>query len=336
MAVDRLLAERAANGESIAVRDQAIWRGILATGALLTLSLLAATLIATTAPFFWAGDLAVHFRVQYAGLALVGFILLLIARAPAWAALALAVAAVNAMSASPWLITRPVSLPPSEGEPLRVRVASINVLYANNNFGEVAEFIRRERPDAVTLVEMNPEWRRGLAELARDYPHRYDTQGRRGRGVTFLSRHPMKDVSVLPIGAAVEPAIRATLQVHGRELHVFSIHTAWPMWPGSAGRRNEQLSRLAGFASGVGGPLVVIGDLNVSPYSPHFEALLSAGKLRSAASGFGWQPTWPAFMPPAGIQIDHALVNAGVTVERFRRGPPNGSDHTPILADLVL
>jgi hypothetical protein len=41
-------------------------------------------------------------------------------------------------------------------------------------------------------------------------------------------------------------------------------------------------------------------------------------------------------MPPAGIQIDHALVTSHVAVERFGRGPANGSDHRPIVADLVL
>jgi hypothetical protein len=51
-----------------------------------------------------------------------------------------------------------------------------------------------------------------------------------------------------------------------------------------------------------------MGDLNVSPFSPHFQALLSGGNLKSAAQGFGWQPTWPTFLPPAGIQIDHALT----------------------------
>ena len=65
-----------------AVRDQAFWRRILAAGALLTLSLLAATLLATTAGVFWLGDLAVHFPVQYAGLALLVFRLFLDRPAP--------------------------------------------------------------------------------------------------------------------------------------------------------------------------------------------------------------------------------------------------------------
>jgi endonuclease/exonuclease/phosphatase family metal-dependent hydrolase len=81
---------------------------------------------------------------------------------------------------------------------------------------------------------------------------------------------------------------------------------------------------------------VVIGDLNITPFSPHFQQLLVDGKLRSAAEGFGWQASWPSFFRPAGIQIDHALVNSLVSIEHFNRGAATGSDHLPIVADLVL
>ncbi len=339
--MDQSLAEAGAHGEFIAVRDQAVRRGILSVGAVLTLTLVVATACAAGARQFWLFDLAVHFRVQYAALGLVGFILLLAARAPAWALLALMVAACNAMYAAPALVTRPVSLPrlagdAATGDPVRLRIASINVLYSNDEYSRVADFVRRERPDAVAMMEMNAEWRRALAGLDKDYPHRYQTIGPGGRGVTFWSRLPMKDAGVLPIGARQEPAVQATLQVKGREVRVFSVHTTWPMAPASAGRRNQQLVQLAEIARAVTLPLVVVGDMNISPFSPHFQQLLADGGLRSAADGFGWQATWPSFMPPAGIQIDHALVNSRVAVEHFTRGSMTGSDHLPIVADLVL
>jgi endonuclease/exonuclease/phosphatase (EEP) superfamily protein YafD len=109
------------------------------------------------------------------------------------------------------------------------------------------------------------------------------------------------------------------------------------MAPGSANRRNEQLEALARHARATTSlPLVVVGDLNVSPFSPQFRHLLEEGRLRSAADGFGWQPTWPSFLLPAGIQIDHALVSPAVTVKAFSRGPFDGSDHRPIVVDVLL
>jgi endonuclease/exonuclease/phosphatase (EEP) superfamily protein YafD len=309
----------------------------------LTLSLLFASLLATTAGSFWLGDLAVHFPVQYAALALLLFVVFLVVRRPVWAALALAIAAFNAMSAAPALATRPPPAPAASargvgGDPVRVRIASINVLYTSSQFQRVADFIHRERPDAVVLVEMTAEWRQGLARVEREFPHRYETHGPGGRGVHLWSRLPMKDVGELAIGVRQEPAIQATLTAPGgRSLRLFGVHTSWPMAPRSANRRNEQLEELARHARATTSlPLVVVGDLNVSPFSPHFRHLLEAGRLRSAADGFGWQPTWPSFLLPAGIQIDHALVSPAVTVKAFSRGPFDGSDHRPIVVDVLL
>jgi endonuclease/exonuclease/phosphatase (EEP) superfamily protein YafD len=341
MAVDRSLAERGANGEFIALRDQAVRRGILAVGVVLTLTLLAASVCASMARHFWLGELAVHFRVQYAAMGMVGFSLLLVVRAPAWALLALAVASWNAMAAAPTLVTKPVNLPrvsgeAASGDPVRLRVTSINVFYANGEHQRVTDFIRRERPDAVVLLEMNAEWRTALGALDKDFPNRYQTIGGSGRGITLLSRLPMKDASVLPIGVRSEPAIQATLRAGGRDVRIFAVHTTWPVAPPSAARRNLQLVRLAEHARAVTLPLVVVGDMNITPFSPHFQQLLKDGRLRSASEGFGWQATWPTFLPLAGIQIDHTLVNSRVAVEHFNRGAPVGSDHLPILVDLVL
>ncbi len=119
-------------------------------------------------------------------------------------------------------------------------------------------------------------------------------------------------------------------------MRIFAVHTTWPMAPASAGRRNQQLELLAERARPVTLPLVVMGDMNITPFSPYFQQLLTDGGLRSAAEGFGWQASWPSFFPLAGIQIDHALVNSRVAVEHFTRGAATGSDHLPIVADLVL
>ena len=336
-----VVAERGANGGFSALRDQAFSRRFIAFAVVLTLSVLAATLLAATASGFWLGDLAVHFPVQYAGLALILFVLLLILRRPAWAGLALVVAALNAFSAAPVLAARPPASPliaRDAPDPVHVRVASLNVLYTSTQYQRVAEFIHREHPDAVVLMEMTAAWRRGLVGLEQEFPFHYQTQGVGKRGMDLWSRLPMKDVGVLPIGARQEPAIQATLTTReGRAIRVFGVHATWPLAPRSAARRNEQFASLAREARATKElPLVVVGDFNVSPFSPHFKRLLADSGLRSAADGFGWVPTWPSFLLPVGIQIDHALVNPAVTVKTFQRGSGDGSDHRPIIIDLVL
>jgi endonuclease/exonuclease/phosphatase (EEP) superfamily protein YafD len=82
------------------------------------------------------------------------------------------------------------------------------------------------------------------------------------------------------------------------------------------------------------GPTLVLGDLNVTPWSPHFRALLREGRLADSARGFGWQASWPAYSLPLRIAIDHCLVSAEFTVLRRRLGPHVGSDHLPVFVEV--
>ena len=80
----------------------------------------------------------------------------------------------------------------------------------------------------------------------------------------------------------------------------------------------------------------LLGDLNLTPYSPPFHRLLADGRLRDAMQGRGWQPTWRASFWPLALRIDHVLVSSGVCVEEATVGPAVGSDHRPVLARLRL
>ena len=115
------------------------------------------------------------------------------------------------------------------------------------------------------------------------------------------------------------------------------MHATWPMQPGIARQRQRDLDLLAAEASRRGSlPFVGLGDLNISPFSPHYQRLLDDTGLRNAAAGRGWQPTWPAMFLPVGIQIDHALVSPEIEVTAFHRGPANGSDHMSIIVDVLI
>ena len=303
-------------------------------GLLLTVIALVMTLGSVAAPRFWVADLAVHFRLQWAALAITGCLILAATGHARWAALAFLVAVIQALICAPFLNSRaPASADPAPSAPLRL--AAINVWYRNRQFQRVIDFIARERPDVALLAEVTAEWEQALAPLGADYAHRYTTRGRRGMGLLLLSRWPMQ-AAVLPGFSDIEPAVSATLLINDRRVQLLSVHTSWPLGPQSSALRDRQLALVGEFARSQTGPLIVLGDLNVSPFSRHFQALLAGGNLTSAAHGFGWQPTWPTFLPPAGIQIDHALTGAGVFVTSFRRGSPVGSDHLPIVIDCVL
>jgi endonuclease/exonuclease/phosphatase family metal-dependent hydrolase len=90
----------------------------------------------------------------------------------------------------------------------------------------------------------------------------------------------------------------------------------------------------AQLASAADLPMVLLGDLNLTPDSPAFERLIDRAGMRDVMRGRGWHPTWLAGFWPLALRIDHILVSPGLCVEHAEVGPPIGSDHRPVVARL--
>ena len=106
---------------------------------------------------------------------------------------------------------------------------------------------------------------------------------------------------------------------------------------GMAALRNRQLKQLQTLLVDLLGPVVLVGDLNTTPWSQHFAQLLSEPRFRSVREGFGWLPTWPAMLPPfLRIPIDHCLVTSELDVLALDLGHNVGSDHLPLVVTLAL
>lgn len=337
-------------------------RRIALAAMIFTAVTLGATLLASTASSWWLGDLAVHFRLQYAAAALIELLVLGWARRWVWTAAALAALVVNAVAAAsllgggsvirgavagaPPVISDSGSPAPtgvrgarrrhvgsgSPHEPLRI--ASINVLFHNRHYDRVEAFLRSARPDAAVLVEITPAWHAALGSLQDEFPWQYYAESRHSHGTLLLSRWPFEHTETVPMGPHADPTIAAVLNVRGRALHLIGVHPAWPIGPAVSAERNRELSRLAALARATPAPLVMAGDFNLTPFSPHFSEFVAQSGLQWTARGAGWQPTWPTFLPVGGIQIDHAFVSPGIDVRRFARAPGIGSDHRPIVIDL--
>ena len=84
-------------------------------------------------------------------------------------------------------------------------------------------------------------------------------------------------------------------------------------------------------------PVIVIGDLNATPWSEGFRLLAGPADLANSQEGFGYAASWPARLPPFGrIPIDHALHSRDLTVTDRELGPGTAaSDHRPLRVTLT-
>lgn len=315
---------------------RAFWLKILIDLAYtLTVFTLLFTLAGYGGGFHWGLDLFSHFRVQYlAGGALLAVILLLLRRWR-WSVVALLCVSMNAVAVLPWYGRRHRG--PGEGaETTNLRVVLSNVFTGNVHKQQVLDFVRKEAPDILVLQEVDSDWRHALRELDVEMGHSRVYPQEDNFGIGLWSRLPLKEAEVFGIGAFDVPTIRAKVEVAGTMVEIIATHPLPPIRSTNHGERNSQLATIAGFARDAATPVIVLGDLNITMWSPHYSTFIRKSGLVNARRGFGILPTWPTINPLVMIPLDHCLVSPSIGVKEIRIGPDVGSDHLPVIVDLYI
>jgi endonuclease/exonuclease/phosphatase (EEP) superfamily protein YafD len=299
------------------------------------IALALASLLALAAERLWWADLLVHFRLQYLALAVLLLGLAVWRRRRAWLAAALLALALNAVPvAREFGVARPLAAAASAQPPLRI--AASNLLWRNRAHAAAIAWARQSQADLLVFVEVDARWEQALGQLRDAYPFARTLRRAGHSGTLLLSRWPIDAAATLDAGTPGTPELAVDVTTPGGRVRLIAVHATWPLGGTLSAARAREFATIAGAARSAKLPVVVIGDFNVTPWSPHFATLLERGRLHDAAAGFGWQPTWPSFLPPLGLRIDHALLSPGIEVNSFARGRVEGSDHRPIIVDLRL
>ncbi|CDH44921.1 endonuclease/exonuclease/phosphatase family protein [Candidatus Contendibacter odensensis] len=294
------------------------------------------TLAGFAGNFWWVFELTTHFRVQYA-LALGTFvILLLLMRQWYWATLFGIFALLNAAVIAPaFWSDNPTARAARDGLPvLRALLANVNI--DNRDHERIRQAIMEFDPDVVVLLEATPWLLDRLRDLNEHYPHRMAEPRDDPFGIALLSRHPFSSARVIHFGDAGPPAIVAVIAASGHPFTVIGVHPWPPVSAAFAQGRNEQLHQLATLIRQTPPPLLVLGDLNTSPWSPYFTRLLADSGLHNSLQGRGIQPSWPADWPLLWTPIDHALFSEGIQTLQRKAGSAIGSDHYPVMVEFQV
>ena len=281
----------------------------------------------------WAFDLAAHFRVQYV---IVGALLAVALAVQRKLLVAALLAGCAALSAWPVLPYFPLASKPAVAAPAgpTIKVLSANVFYRNRSATQLLEIIRRESPDVVLLVEYTPPFAAQVDELRAAYPYRLEGAGVDPYGFALFSRYELESAKAFDLGDT--SAVDARLLTPQGAVTLLGVHLRSPMTPSRAALRNRQLDELATRVARIKGPLVVVGDFNVTPYSPYFADWLARTGLTDTRRGRTLSPSWPAMLPIVAVPIDHCAVSRDIVIVAHRGLPAFGSDHYPILAELAL
>ncbi|MBN1239282.1 MAG: endonuclease/exonuclease/phosphatase family protein [Gammaproteobacteria bacterium] len=313
------------------LRDKPVLGTALVAAAAVTIG---ASLAALGGQAWWGLELFTHFRAQYLAAQVVLFALLLTQRRLRWCFALGACAVLNAVPLVPYVPVGAAAVADAAGAAGAVEIMSVNVQARNTRHERLLEIVREASPDVVVVVEFTHRWQRLLSPLYHEYPHRLLLPEEHAFGIALLSRHPLIEAD--PLELETTPAIDARIDGPQGAFRLIGVHLRPPTGPALAAERNRQLAQLAELRRSIDEPLAVVGDFNVTPYSPHMADWLLETGLRDARGGRGPGFSWPTFLPILGIPIDHCIVSPEFTVVGFERLPRFGSDHYPVLARLML
>lgn len=164
------------------------------------------------------------------------------------------------------------------------------------------------------------------------------------------TRLPMAKTQVTFAKPGQDPIVQIGFRFEQQLVNLVVLHPRPPVKPAWYQRHRSHFARLEKELANEHSPLIVVGDLNTSPWSATFQHFLKTSGLRDSQQGFGIQPSWPTYipklnmplrlfnmtMPATMIPIDHVLVSKNWSVQNRRTGPEIGSDHLPVIVDLSL
>jgi len=212
----------------------------------------------------------------------------------------------------------------------------VNVRTENREFAKVRNLAIAKKADVVVFEEVNNEWMSELNSLSSHFTNFVAEAREDNFGIALFSRLPLRDARVEHFGDAEVPSIVAHVLTPAGEVLLVATHPLPPVGAERFNLRNGQLQAVAEYVKSVPGPAIVLGDLNVSPWSYYFKRFAREAGLVDTTRGHGFQPTWPAMLPLLAVPIDHCLCSDSILVLARETGPHIGSDHYPLTIRLRI
>lgn len=271
----------------------------------------------------WWVDVLASFRAHM-GLAMVlGMVLALVRKR--WL-----VAAANLLLAGFLLAPLTLNRTPTLAGIADLRLAVHNVHTANRDFEAVLADLEESAPDVMAILEVDAAWE---AAIRHRFPNRHILANSRSDnfGIAVVSRQPLRGDGVWtppPIGA---PSLDVIVGTPSGDIRLIITHPVPPISKDWWLARNIQLESVLSRAAASKLPVVVAGDLNLTPTSPAWSRLIGSTPLRRAGLPLG---TWPSWIGLLGLPIDHVLTGPGLSVVESSMLPGAGSDHRGLIVGL--
>jgi endonuclease/exonuclease/phosphatase (EEP) superfamily protein YafD len=278
-------------------------------------------------------ELTSHFKLQYLIVSFCPFFFFLLRRHNLGFSISLFCLLINLYEIAPWYLPSSWGIA-NNSEAQQIRVFQSNVDKYSNNYDRVISLARKEKPDLAVFLEVGKTGAKKLEVLKDILPYSIAHQDVKIDGAAIYSKLPLLNTSIKSLGGG-RKSILADVLIQKKLISVIAVHPSQALGKIYFEERNRQLVGIADYVAKVKNPLVV-GDFNVTMWSPYYKRFVSTAKLRNARKGFGILPSWHTSYPLLSIPIDHCFVRDNIKVLKIRIGRNVGSDHLPVITDLLI
>ena len=224
-----------------------------------------------------------------------------------------------------------------------------NILFENQDADSVIASIEAHDPDLIGLHELEP---RMTATLENHFADRYPYR-EVGHRCGIFSRYPILECeSFWPGPGGGADAQQCILDIDGHQANVINAHPRSPPLQGfrpfglplgipsgfANGGRDADVRGLLSRIEETEGPLVVIGDFNLTDQQIMYTSLTHHLRDAHRESGWGMGFTFVRFrrLGLAMWRIDYVFHSPDLVALSTTTGDHGGSDHRPVIARLAF
>jgi endonuclease/exonuclease/phosphatase (EEP) superfamily protein YafD len=220
----------------------------------------------------------------------------------------------------------------------RIRILVSNVLTPNRQAEKLLALVATERPDVLVAVETDAWWEQQLSALEQDYPHSLKCPLDNLYGMHVYSRLKLSDAQIQYLVDEQIPSMH--MMVHLPQGPQIRLHCVHPMPPSPTENeesedRDAELVMVGKSAAKSELPVIVTGDLNDVAWSTTTRLFLKVSGLLDPRRGRGMFSTFHAGYPFLRWPLDHVFHSDHFVLGSLRRLTSVGSDHFPIMVELV-
>lgn len=228
----------------------------------------------------------------------------------------------------------PAAMPAGAGQGGEVRLIHANVWVKNDDLTRLAAQVQEGDADILVVIERfarnGPAW---MTPFLSHLPHVAGC-AEADCGSNVFSRWPVQRLGIVTSQWHDAEHIPSYMAVRVmRPDGPFTLVVAHFSQPFLVHEHAGQARWLAQRLRELPQPVILSGDFNAAPWSTAIQTIMrDGGVVRLSNTG----PTWPTWVRPVGVPIDHVLAGPGVGARDVKILGDIGSDHRPVAITLLL